>query len=121
MDNFDGGDFSSEEKDKPILFDDGLDDKPVPFDDVDGKDVPKIELGRPIAKKVSGKKTSSDQIAGVKTFFTKLHVGAIGFLDEQINSWLGNNPDVKIKRTNATTGIVQGKKNEPNIIITVWY
>ena len=29
--------------------------------------------------------------------------------------------DVSIKRINTVTGEIQGKKTEPNIIITVWY
>jgi len=58
---------------------------------------------------------------GVKTFFTKLHPGAMNFLDEQITKWLKENPHVTVKRTNIVTGQVQAKKTEPNIIITVWY
>jgi len=64
---------------------------------------------------------STDRITGVKTFFTKLHPGAIDFLDNQISEWLKKNPGVVVKRTNAVTGLVQGKKAEPNIIISVWY
>ena len=62
-----------------------------------------------------------DRITGMKTFFTKLHAGAIEFLDEQVTNWLRNNPGVTIKRTNTVTGDIVGKKVEPNIIITVWY
>jgi ABC-type glycerol-3-phosphate transport system substrate-binding protein len=65
--------------------------------------------------------SSSDRITGVKTFFTKLHPGAIEFLDEQIANWLKANPGVDIKLTNIVTGEIQGKKTEPNIIVTVWY
>ncbi len=61
------------------------------------------------------------KITGVRTFFTKLHAGAINFLDEQVVEWLKKNPDIVVKRTNITTGPITGKKVEPNIIITVWY
>ncbi len=64
---------------------------------------------------------SSGRITGVRTFFTKLHVGAIVFLDDQITDWLKKNPGITIKRTNVTTGMIQGKKTEPNLIIIVWY
>jgi hypothetical protein len=64
---------------------------------------------------------SFGRITGVKTFFTKLHAGALEFLDEQIKSWLEKNPEIVVKRTNITTGEVTGKKSEPNILITVWY
>ena len=63
----------------------------------------------------------SDRITGCKTFFTKLHPGAIDFLDEQIVQWLKDNPAVVIKMTNTTVGEVQGKKTEANILLTVWY
>ena len=85
----------------------------------------KVEPPAPVAEKVVGKVAekviSSERITGVRTFFTKLHAGAIDFLDGQITEWLKKNPDISIKRTNAVTGMVQGKKSEPNIIITVWY
>ncbi len=64
---------------------------------------------------------SGNRIVGMKTFFTKLHAGAIDFLEEQIARWLKSNPDIVVKRTNVVTGPVTGKKVEPNIIITVWY
>ncbi len=65
--------------------------------------------------------TGGERITGVKTFFTKLHPGAITFLDEQINDWLRQHPDVRIKHTNVTVGEVQAKKSEENLIVVVWY
>ncbi len=64
---------------------------------------------------------SGGRITGVKTFFTKLHPGALEFMDEQIGGWLKEHPEIHIKHTNITTGEVQAKKTEPNIIITLWY
>lgn len=63
----------------------------------------------------------TDRISACKTFFTKLHPGAIKFLEEQITGWLKDNPSVVIKRTNVIMGEVQEKKTEPNIVIVVWY
>lgn len=137
MDNFDitsGSSPDSEDPNKPIPFD----DKPIPFDDSDTDDtnvshsplklddsettdMPKIEVAKPVLKKTAEKITSEDQITGVKTFFTKLHAGSLDFIDDQIARWLKGNPGVVIKRTNTVTGMVEGKKTEPNIIITVWY
>jgi hypothetical protein len=82
---------------------------------------PKVSPAQPAAKNPASQTAPSDRITGVKTFFTKLHAGAIEFLDEQIAKWLKENPDVSIKRINTVTGEIQGKKTEPNIIITVWY
>ncbi|MHC4205254.1 MAG: hypothetical protein ACYSTT_11445 [Planctomycetota bacterium] len=115
-----------------------IDKPPIPFDDSETGDkgvshapldlggtspvqIPKVEMPKPAVKKPTVKTASSDRIEGVKTFFTKLHPGAMNFLDEQITRWLNENPDVKVKRTNVTTGQVQAKKTEPNIIINVWY
>ena len=113
-------------------------DKPIPFDDSDASDkgvshspldlggtspvqIPKIETPKPAAKKPTDTTASTERIAGAKTFFTKLHPGALNFLDEQITRWLTENPDVQVKRTNVVTGLIQAKKTEPNIIITIWY
>lgn len=112
-------------------------DKPIPFDDTDTADAnishsplnlgagakpqtaaqPATPIGKPPAEKI----VSTERITGAKTFFTKLHAGAIEFLDEQITNWLKNNPGVTIKKTNTVTGEVAAKKTEPNIIVTIWY
>jgi len=142
MDNFDSSKAPGNENlDAPIPFDEDP-DKPIPFDDVNTSETgvshspltlggggpveaPKIkaapQLTRPAEKKPQEKIVSSDRITGIRTFFTKLHPGAMEFLDEQIGNWLKKNPGVTIKRTNTTTGEVQAKKTEPNIIITIWY
>ena len=86
----------------------------------------KREIKLPTSRsKISVEQVSSsddpNHITGIKTFYTKLHAGGIDYIDEVINKWLKANPDVRIKRTNTVTGEVQGKKTEPNIIVTVWY
>ena len=124
MDNFDSGSIGpSEERNAPIPFDD--DDTSVSHSPLDlgggTVEMPKIKAAEPIAKKSAEKIVSAERITGIKTFFTKLHAGAIDFLDEQINKWLKENPGITIKRTNTVTGVVAGKKSEPNIIVTIWY
>jgi hypothetical protein len=120
---------------QPIPFDRNS-DKPIPFDigdtsqpgishspldlGVGAAEARKIAMPKPILKPQE-RIVSADRITGLKTFFTKLHPGALEFLDEQISAWLKQNPGIVIKRTNVTTGEVQAKKSEPNIIITVWY
>ncbi len=64
---------------------------------------------------------AGDRITTCKTFFTKLHPGAILFLEGQINEWLKNNPGIVIKRTDVTVGEILEKKSEPSMIIVVWY
>ena len=127
MDNFDNTNVSgNKDHEKPIPFDDsdytpGRNVSHQPLSLGGDDQIPKIELEKPRAKKPAEKIVSSERITGVKTFFTKLHAGSIDFLDGQINAWLKDNPGIKIKKTNTTTGEVQGKKTEPNIIVTVWY
>ena len=139
MDNFNGSGFSGQNNNDPIPLDQDF-DKPIPLDDISiggggishapldlggssPVEMPKIEVPKPApaAQKPAEKVTSSDRITGIKTFFTKLHPGALNFLDEQITKWLAENPEVAIKRTNIITGEIQGKKTDPNIIITVWF
>jgi len=57
----------------------------------------------------------------MKTFFAKLHIGSMAFLEEQIQGWLKDNPGITIKATNVTTGEIQAKTSEPNLIVVVWY
>ncbi len=76
---------------------------------------------RPVIKDTGKKVSWPDRITGVKTFFTKLHPGAIEFLEDSIGRWLADNPGVTIKLTNTVIGEVQAKKTEQNIIITVWF
>jgi hypothetical protein len=82
---------------------------------------PRPVAPRPMPARPAAAAPAGGRITGCKTFFTKLHPGAIDFLDEQINQWLKDNPSVVIKLTNTTVGDIQAKKTEPNILITVWY
>lgn len=137
MDNFNSSNLGGPNLNEPIPLGEDL-DKPIPFDnaglggtgvshsplDLGGSspvEISKIEVPKPVTMKPAEKIVSTERITGVKTFFTKLHAGAMNFLDGQITKWLAENPDVKIKRTNTVTGEMQGKKTEPNIVITVWY
>ena len=69
---------------------------------------------RPISKTGQG-------ATRVRTFHTKLVDAAIKFLESQINDWLDSNPDIEVKFSNTTVGVVEGKRAEPHLIITIWY
>jgi hypothetical protein len=125
MENFDVNETpSGRDRNEPIPFDNSVSHSPLNLGS-GGAAAPKIE--RPAqpagltAIKPAERTSSAERITGVKTFFTKLHGGAIEFLDEVIAKWLKDNPTVSIKLTNIITGEIQGKKTEPNIIVTVWY
>jgi len=118
--------YGNEDVDEPIPIGDDtgqmkVSHSPLSLGGSDATGPAKSPVEKPNIKKPTDNKGSADQITGVKTFFTKLHPGAMEFLDEQIQKWLRENPGVHIKLTNTTTGEVQAKKTEPNIIIHVWY
>ncbi len=136
MDNFDGINMGSQNRNDPIPFDDGASETGVshaPLDLGGGMaPAPQAAAPKPVVKpspsvvaapgpRAVQRAVPARRIEGVKTFFTKLHPGAIEFLDEQIMRWLKENPEVDIKRTNVTVGEVQAKKTEPNILVTIWY
>jgi hypothetical protein len=132
MDNIDSSRPSGNEGlDRPTNFSDDSDQMKVshaPLNLGGGNPVeipkspaPKPVVPKPPAERPTAQQAPASRISGVKTFFTKLHPGAIEFLDEQIIKWLKENPGINIKSTNTITGEVQAKKTEPNIIIHVWY
>ncbi len=138
MDNLEMSSFSNPDLDKPIPFDDpspgesGVSHAPLDLGGSPAVQIPPAAtptpkpVAKPTPSPATPAKTASiaapaGRIEGVRTFFTKLHPGAINFLDEQIARWLKENPDVTVKRTNIVVGEVQAKKTEPNILISVWY
>jgi hypothetical protein len=150
MDNVGNSDIPNNDADKPIPFDDGLDaaspspgvsraplnlggggnpapapkapparpaaTPPVPAPPVAATPVAAAPVAvAPVAVAPGGR------ITGCKTFFAKLHAGALDFMGDQIATWLKDNPDVHIKYTNVSVGDVQAKKTEPNLLIVLWY
>ncbi|UCE98701.1 MAG: hypothetical protein JSV82_05785 [Planctomycetota bacterium] len=131
MDNLSNSGVSSDNNlNKPNPFDDdtsgsNVSHSPLNLGGGSRAEAPKVEAVSgavtPVTSKPAETASSSERITGVKTFFTKLHSGAIAFLDEQITNWLRNNPGIVIKRTNTVVGEIQAKKTEPNIVVTIWY
>jgi len=56
----------------------------------------------------------------VRLFNSKITVAAVDHMIAQINEWL-DGEQVEVKSVSQVIGTVEGKKPEPNIIITVWY
>ena len=74
----------------------------------------------------SGMPTTTDEPpqAGarhIRTFHAKLVEGAIRHLDEQVNTWLDNNPEIHLKFAHTTIGMWEGKHTEQSLILTVFY
>jgi hypothetical protein len=56
-----------------------------------------------------------------RTFHAKLNEGAVAFMNRQVNEWTDANPAVTIKFATSTIGIFEGKKQDPHLILTVFY
>lgn len=56
----------------------------------------------------------------VKTFVCKLRLDAIENLDEQINTWLDDNPEYEVKFVTTSHGILTGKTKEEAMFVSVW-
>jgi len=57
----------------------------------------------------------------MRTFHAKLGDAAMTYMEQQINEWVDSQDDVVIKFCNTTIGVVEGKRQEPHLIISVWY
>ncbi len=56
-----------------------------------------------------------------KIFHCKLSDEATRHLEQQINEWCDQHPDVEIKSCSTTVGNWTGKHVEPNLIISIFY
>ncbi len=56
-----------------------------------------------------------------RIFHAKLNEGALKFMQDQINDWIDDNPDVDIKHMGTNVGVVEGKSAEPHLVVTVFY
>jgi len=56
----------------------------------------------------------------MRTFVTKLRLDAIEHIDEQINEWLEENPELEVKFATSSVGILTGKLKEEAMFVTVW-
>ncbi len=56
-----------------------------------------------------------------RSFHGKLTDAALSFMDNQINEWIDNNPDIEIKFVASSIGVFEGKHSEPHLILTLFY
>ncbi len=56
-----------------------------------------------------------------RIFHAKLNDGALQFVQDQINDWIDQNPEVDIKQLSTNVGVVEGKSSEPHLVITLFY
>lgn len=55
-----------------------------------------------------------------KIFYSKIASGPIDYLQKAINDWL-DQEDVEVKFVTQVVGVMEGKRAEPNLVITLWY
>jgi len=55
-----------------------------------------------------------------KIFHSKIAVGPMEYMQKSINDWVDSG-DIEIKDVTQVVGIMEGKRPEPNLIITIWY
>ncbi len=56
-----------------------------------------------------------------KTFHCKLTDASISHMDALINEWVDQHDDVVVKFATSTVGVVEGKHNDPHLIVTLFY
>ena len=55
-----------------------------------------------------------------RLFHSKITVAAVDHMVNLINEWLDGS-DIEVKHVTDVVGTMEGKKPEPNLILTVWY
>ena len=57
----------------------------------------------------------------VRTFHGRLSDEGMAFLDEKVNEWLDNHPEIEVKFVNTSIGLYDGKIKEQALVMNVWY
>ena len=56
----------------------------------------------------------------IRTFVAKLRLDAIENLDQQINDWLDEHPELEVKFCTVSHGMLTGKNKEEAMFMSVW-
>lgn len=57
----------------------------------------------------------------VRSFHGRLSPEGLTFMDEKINEWLDQHPDIEVKIVTTTIGQFEGKIREPALVVNIWY
>jgi hypothetical protein len=57
----------------------------------------------------------------MKSFHGKYSDQGLAYLDDAVNEWLDNHPEVEVKFVTSTVGLFEGKMREPALVLNVWY
>ena len=55
-----------------------------------------------------------------RIFHSKLSAASLDSMQDQINEWIDGD-EIEVKQVGHNIGILQGKINEENIFVTIWY
>ena len=114
-----------DDEDEPIAMDV---EEPIPMDEGDeSEDGPSRIQAFGTASRTEAKQefTRPLNLTGTgatrcRLFNSKITVAAVDHMISVINEWL-DSEQIEIKYVSQVIGTMEGKKPEPNIIITVWY
>ena len=58
----------------------------------------------------------------IRTFHGRLSDDGLAFMDDKINEWLDNHPEIEVKFVNSLVGPLEGKvTGEQGLIVVIWY
>ena len=58
----------------------------------------------------------------IRSFHGRLSDDGLAFMDDKINEWLDNHPEIEVKLVNTIVGPLEGKvTGEQGLIVTIWY
>lgn len=56
-----------------------------------------------------------------RSFHGRLSSQGLDYLDNQVNDWLDQHPEVEVKFVTSSVGVFEGKIREPALVLNLWY
>ena len=105
-----------------IFIDDSNDERPAATEDVQFRPFnDAADKSSQHSDKYKRPLTTGATATRVRTFHSRLSENAMNYMDELINEWLDGDPNITVKFSTSTVGVVEGKKTESHLIVSVWY
>ncbi|MGA2497339.1 MAG: hypothetical protein ABSH20_06340 [Tepidisphaeraceae bacterium] len=57
----------------------------------------------------------------VRTFHGRLSDEGMAFMDDKINEWIDDHPEVEIKHVSTCIGVFEGKIRDQALVVNIWY
>jgi hypothetical protein len=117
--------------DEPIALVDDEDAQPTkpgspsikPGDSLGGSRIKSLEIDRVKVVETFKRPTNRTGTGAcrVRSFHCKYSDEGLRYLDNAINTWLDEHPDVEVKFVTPTVMTFEGKIREPALVLNVWY